>query len=154
SSPPPARRGRRTPLRSAAAGTRPARSWRRRCRWCARTSGSPGWRASGPAARRACGAPWSAPSPSLETDPLGGGAARRVPRQLLRLGLARDAGLDEPVLAGLGQLQRVPLALGADRVRRGRLPVEGHLEDDPRPDLLRHPHPRPPWLLSLRWTMS
>src|SRR2546429_17064 len=76
------------------------------------------------------------------TAALGGEGARvagGAGGEPLRLALVRDAPPDEQVVAGPGQLHRVPLRLLADGVDR-RLLVEGHPVDDPRPGVARLPH--------------
>src|SRR5262249_43362466 len=66
------------------------------------------------------------------------------PGEAFRLAFVGDAGPDEGVDAGLGQLQRVPLALLADRPHRLLLAVQGLQVDDPRPGAPRtHASPRP-----------
>src|SRR5688500_8621628 len=57
--------------------------------------------------------------------------ARSAPREPLRLAFAGNAGLDEGVVTGAGQLHRVPLALLTHRVHLELLVVDRHLVDDP-----------------------
>src|SRR5262245_6614661 len=77
------------------------------------------------------------------------GVSRLAACQTLRLPLARDAGLDEGVIAGPVLLHRFPLGLFADCVHSARLPADGGSVDDPRsapPRLLVHrPLPAPGW---------
>src|SRR5438094_481086 len=90
-----------------------------------------GWATAG--ARASPGGP-AVPSPfpgefsssSLVSFRLGGGGvgAGRPARDLLRLAFARDAGPHERVVAGPGQVERIPLALLTDRAYWGLLPVE------------------------------
>ena len=59
------------------------------------------------------------------------GVACRAPGEPFRLALVRDAGLDELVVAGLGQLHGVPFALLADCIHPGLPAVDGHPVDNP-----------------------
>src|SRR5262249_54699068 len=73
---------------------------------------------------------------------------RHAPGQSLRLALAHDPALDEPVDPWAGRFDRVPLVLKADDVRP-RLSLDGHLVNGPQGDLRRLSHFHLRWCLDL-----